>query len=284
MTPNLSLSNEDFDFLRSLIREETGIVLSDQKRALLAARLQQRLRALRLKSFHQYCLLLRSAGRRRDELPNLVNRITTNETYFYRFEKHFEFLRREILVKQEGRDLLTHPIRIWSAGCSSGEEPYTLAMLAQEIFPQAPPGGVRILGTDIDTEMLRHAREGAYPRRKLRNLPRPWRRNYFDRTEKDGRELFRVRPALRKFVAFRRHNLLKDPPPVRGKADCVFCRNVLIYFSPKEQERAVQNLVAALRPGGYLFLGHSESLVCHPQLQLLQHAVFRKREDDEPAV
>jgi len=283
MNPTPLLSNKDFEFLSSLIREETGICLSEQKQALLMARLQARLRELNLNDFHQYCQLLRARKTRQTELPHLINRITTNETYFYRSEKHFAFLQQEVLAQLQDRDFLVKPLRIWSAGCSSGEEVYTIAILVQETLPAVPPGGIRILGTDIDTEVLQQAKNGRYPARKLEKLPPLLRKKYFQRVEWNGQPFYQVRPELRRLVAFRQHNLLKDPPPVRNTVDCVFCRNVLIYFRTEEQQQAIENLTVALRPGGYLFLGHSESLIRHPQLELLQHAIFQKRGDHEPA-
>lgn len=248
------LTDEEFERFRLLVYEETGIHLRPSKRDLLVARLFQRLRQLGLESFTHYYNFLR-ADRSGRERMLFINRITTNKTSFFREPQHFEFLRREVIGAARHRRL-----RLWSAACSSGEEPYSIAITAREEETETDPWDVRILASDIDTEVLEQAQAGVYVCEALADVPEYRQRLHFLKGYGDCEGLVQVRPEVRRMVEFRRINLIAPDWPLPGPLDVIFCRNVLIYFDAPTQRRIVARLVRALKPEGYLFVGHSESL------------------------
>lgn len=248
-----AFSEENFHFLKTLVYEQTGIVLAEHKRDMVYSRLARRLRALGLKDFAQYCALVEAGQEQGEgELGNLVNAITTNLTSFFREPHHFEHLREEVL-----RPLLAgnaKRLRIWSAGCSSGMEPYSLAMTVKSVLPAASRCDARILATDIDTNMLAMGGKGHYPLSELENIPAQFR-------SRIGREAGQIRmpEELRSLIAFKHLNLLDDWP-MKGPFDAVFCRNVVIYFDKPTQMRLFARIAEMLVPGGWLYIGHSENI------------------------
>jgi chemotaxis protein methyltransferase CheR len=249
------LTDEEYEQFRRLVSEHTGISLRDSKRNLLVARLAQRLRELRMASFSEYYdfVMRDSSGA---ELTAFINRITTNKTSFFREPGHFDFLVRKLLPAVTDRRL-----RIWSAACSSGEEPYSIAMAVREALGSAPGWNIRILASDIDTEMLRQAELGVYRAESLSQMSAERQRAHFLRGFGDCSGMVQVRPELRRMIEFRRVNLIESAWPVAaGRCNAVFCRNAIIYFEPPTQEHIVRRLAACLRPDGYLFVGHSENL------------------------
>jgi chemotaxis protein methyltransferase CheR len=255
------MSDREFEQLRALVRAQTGIALGPQKRHLLRARLDRRLRALGLSTFAQYCAYL-TEGRHPEELVAFVNAVTTNKTDFFREPHHFAHLAEHWAPAlragvQPGH---TRRVRIWSAASSSGEEPYTIAMVLREAGIVAPVFDVRILASDIDTDVLAHASEGVYAVDRTTAVPPDLLRRYFLRSRRQPTHV-RVRPELRDVVTFRRINFADSSWPIRVRFDVIFCRNALIYFDRAGQQAILGKLLAFLEPGGLLFLGHSESVL-----------------------
>lgn len=254
LTPPV-LSGPQFEAIRRLIHEVCGINLQAGKEALVRSRLSKRLRALGLADFDAYLARVRE-DRTGAELSELVNALTTNKTSFFREPEHFEYLREVIVPELEGR---RGPIRVWSAGCSSGEEAYSLAIVLREALTDAAWREVRILATDISTRVLAKARDGVYAEGEVRVIPRAWLARYFEKVQRDGQTAYAVRAELRSAVRVARLNLM-EPWPMKGPFDLIVCRNVMIYFDRPTQQRLVQRFWEMLAPGGHLFVGHSESL------------------------
>jgi chemotaxis protein methyltransferase CheR len=266
-------SNEDFEALRRLVKQITGINLSDQKRELVYGRLARRLRALQLQSFAQYREFLAQDGGR--EIAQFCNAITTNLTSFFREPHHFDYLRDQVLTPML-KGGAARRLRIWSAGCSTGEEPYSIAMTILEALPDFRRWDVRILATDLDSDVLERGRRGLYTEDRLKNLTLQRRTRFFEeRRERDGL-CYEVTPELRSLITFKQLNLM-HPWPLRGPLDAIFCRNVVIYFD-KDTQRDLFSRVAQLQqPGNLLFLGHSESLFkVSEQYSLIGKTVYRR--------
>jgi chemotaxis protein methyltransferase CheR len=259
-----TITEAEFEIFRALIREQTGIVLSDRKRQLICTRLSGRLRHYGYTSFQQYHDHLMREDPEGAELRCMLNAMTTNKTSFFREEHHFSFLEERVLpsVSRRGERLGTAvPLRLWSAACSTGEEPYSIAMtLRREPMPPYIRD-VRILASDIDTDVLAFAERAIYPEDRVGKIPPALLRRSFLRGRGQNEGTYRVRPELRQLVTFRRINFQDPSWPISAVFDCIFCRNVVIYFDKETQERLMHRLLNYLRPGGFLFLGHSESML-----------------------
>ncbi len=258
------LSTTDFHKLQQLIYEECGINLAPGKRIMVEARLRKRLKTLGISSLHEYCGYLFSEAGRRTELVQMIDVITTNKTDFFRERGHFDYLVREtlpLLERATGAGV-GRPCAFWSAGCSTGEEPYTLAMVLSDYsrVHQGPAWSYSILATDISTQVLERARQGVYNEDLAAPIPAECRRRYLLRGKDPSKPLVRIVPELRSKVQFRRLNFMDADFGIDDPLDVVFCRNVIIYFDREVQERVVGAIVRRLRPGGYLFMGHSETL------------------------
>jgi chemotaxis protein methyltransferase CheR len=276
-----SITDGEFARFAGLIRDQTGIHLRDHKGQLLVARLSQRLRALGLSTFSAYYEFL-AGDTSGDELLTLINRITTNKTSFFRELHHFEFLRSHVIPQVQRTD--RRQLRIWSAGCSSGEEPYSIAMTVFEALGSHNTWDLRILATDIDSEMLEQASAGTYDMESLDDVPRVLRRKYFLRGYGEFEGLAQVRPEVRRMVAFRRINLSRPDWGIFERFDTVFCRNVIIYFERPVQDRIVRSLAAHLRPGGYYFSGHSENLHhLHDALVTMEPSIYQAKQGEHGA-
>lgn len=247
-TPADDLRPEQFRVIRDRLYDVSGINMQDGKAGLVRTRLSKRVSALGLGSFRDY---VRHVEQDATEFALMVDLLTTNKTSFFREARHFEFLREAVLPSLTA----DRPVRIWSAGCSTGEEPYTLVMLLREAWTDFARRDVRVLATDLSTRVLTRAAEGRYTESVLREVPPPLRSRYFER---DGDD-FRVRSSLRAPICFARLNLM-EAWPMKGPFDAIFCRNVMIYFDRPTQERLINRFWKLLRPGGHLFVGHSESL------------------------
>ncbi|MGC4081227.1 MAG: protein-glutamate O-methyltransferase CheR [Vicinamibacterales bacterium] len=248
----LVLTDRDMQRIAALVYERSGITLHDGKRPLVVARLQKRLRALSLDTFAAYLKFLEQDGSG-DELVLLLDAIATNHTYFFREEQHFKLLAETIApaFRRERR-----PMDIWCAASSSGEEPYTIGMTLQSL---EPPVDFRMTASDISTKALRAASAGVYKMAAVEKLPIETLRRYFEKGLGEQAGFARVKRDLRSKIQFRHINLL-DVPPFDTMFDVIFCRNVMIYFDRAVQQRVVTALQRNLRPGGYLFISHSESL------------------------
>ena len=249
------LTEQEFKELSVFVYDQYGIDLS-RKKQLIEGRLSNTLKARGLSSFSQYMKLLRS-DKSGTELTNFLNKITTNYSYFARENDHFEFLAQVVLPYMEKNRGRIKDLRIWSAGCSSGQEPYNLAMAIDQYFgPRKAGWDTTILATDISANMLTKAQQGLYPAKDLENLPLRWKQLYFEKVDK---EQFRVCEKIRKEVVFRPFNLM-DQFVYKKPFDIIFCRNVMIYFDQPTTNRLVQKFYQATAEGGYLFIGHSESI------------------------
>ncbi|HKR77026.1 MAG TPA: protein-glutamate O-methyltransferase [Rhodanobacter sp.] len=272
------LGDAEFRFLRDFVYEHCGIALGEHKRQLVQGRLARRLRALRLPDYAAYCALLRDDPE--GELGELASAISTNVTAFFREPHHYELLERELLpqwLAHKRRD--GDRLRIWSAGCSSGEEPYALAMVLAEALERHGATGVdaRILATDLSPQALETARNGVYPLDKLDGISEERRRRWMLRGAGEYEGYACVHPRLRELVTVQPLNLLHDWP-MRGPFDAIFCRNVVIYFDQPTKQRLFGRYAALLPAGGHLFLGHSESLHgISDDFELIGRTVYRKR-------
>jgi chemotaxis protein methyltransferase CheR len=252
-----AFGNEDFEALRKLVKYLTGINLSDQKRELVYGRLARRLRTLGLRTFAEYRDLLSSDGGR--EISELCNAITTNLTAFFREGHHFDYLREQVLKPLAAQSAATRRVRIWSAGCSTGEEAYSLAMTVIEALPDLPRWDVKILATDLDSDVLERAQRGVYAADRVRALgPQRLSRFFVERRAREGL-CYEVTPELTALITFKQLNLMHHLP-MKGPLDAIFCRNVVIYFDKDTQRELFARVAYLQRPGDLLFLGHSESL------------------------
>ena len=273
------IGDAEFNALRELLYRETGVSLSEAKRALVCSRLARRLRSLNLASYDEYIRFLSEADTDGGELQNLVNCLTTNKTDFMRERHHFDFLRDVIIPEAQQRVSAGGPrrLRIWSAACSRGDEPYSIAMTVLASLPNVNSWDVKILASDINTEVLATAEAGKYPLEKVDPLPEDWKRRYLLRGSGIGPGMCQIRPEVKQLITFRQINLT-GPWPYRTKFDVIFCRNVIIYFDHETRERLLKRLGSQLNDNGYMMLGHSENSPWLAQtFEPLGHTIFRRR-------
>jgi len=255
------ISDKDFVRLSEFIHDSCGIKITPPKRVMLESRLAKRLKDLGMNSFREYCEYLFSAKGMQDELVNMINMITTNKTDFFREPAHFNYLAEKAVP--ELIDLYEagtrRMLKIWSAGCSTGEEPYTLAMVLNELTESYRGFRYMILATDISTRVLETAQQAIYEEEKIMPVPERLKKKYFLSGKNSRSGLVRIVPELRSTVKFRRLNFLEDFG-MREQMDIIFCRNVIIYFDRLTQENLLKRFCNHLVPGGYVFMGHSETL------------------------
>jgi chemotaxis protein methyltransferase CheR len=267
-------TDREFNYVRQLVNRHTGISLAETKRELVYSRLARRLRQLQINSFAHYCELLEQGDP--EELEQFTNAITTNLTSFFREEHHFTYLAQTLLPallqdKQHSRRL-----RIWSAGCASGEEPYTIAIVTRETLPAGSGWDVRILATDIDSNVLAKARSGVYPYERVEALSRQRLQRWFLKGRGANEGTVKVVPELQELIRFRRLNLMDDWP-MQGLFDLIFCRNVVIYFDKATQKTLFERFANRLEANGHLFVGHSESLFkVTDRFRLIGKTIYRK--------
>jgi chemotaxis protein methyltransferase CheR len=270
-----AFSDADFHDLARLAYEHAGIVLGDSKRNLVYSRLSRRLRSLKIDCFGTYREHLAANPR---EIENFVNSISTNHTKFFRESHHFDHFRGHVggHFAQTARGSSANRLRIWSAGCSSGEEPYTIAVVLRHQIPDIARYDARILATDIDTDILAKGARGEYPNTALDEIPATYH-EYFERASGTRAATnVVVREDVRVLIAYRQLNLL-GAWPMKGQFDAIFCRNVMIYFDAPTKSKLVERFTHQLRPGGWLYIGHSESLIgSHPGLQLMGRTIYRR--------
>lgn len=256
------MSNRDFSRLSEVIYHECGIKMSEAKKVMLEARLRRRLRELCMKSFAEYCDYLLSPKGIENELFQMINEVTTNKTDFFREPRHFEYLVNSVLPQLlRMTDAGTRRnLNIWSAGCSTGEEPYTLAMVMSEAVLRYPGLTFMILATDISTKVLEKAVRAVYEMERVETVPQEMKKKYLLRSKNKDSDLVRMSPRLRSLVKFRRLNFMEGDFGMREPMDIIFCRNVIIYFDRQTQAKLINRFCEHLVPGGYLFMGHSETL------------------------
>ncbi|MGA7107410.1 MAG: CheR family methyltransferase [Terracidiphilus sp.] len=254
------ISSRDYARLCELIRDHAGIHLGAEKRTMLEVRIRRRLKALEMDSYDQYCQYLFGSKGMQKEIVQLIDVVTTNKTDFFREPKHFEFLSNRVLPEFSARYASSRPFFVWSAGCSTGEEAYTLGMLLSEHAQKHPGFRFRILATDISTAVLEKARLGVYNEDAINPLPESLKRKYFLRSRDAASHRVRAVPELRRWIEFRHLNFMDADYGVAERADAVFCRNVIIYFERSTQECILAKLSLCLMPEGYLFMGHAETL------------------------
>jgi chemotaxis protein methyltransferase CheR len=274
---DFQLSQAEFERIRALVREHTGIALSDAKRQLVYGRLSRRLRALRLNSFSEYIKLLERGEP--SELEEFTNAVTTNLTSFFREPHHFEYLGQEVLPEALRRNAGQRRMRIWCCAASTGEEPYSIAMVLREAREKLVGWDVKVLATDLDSNVLAHGRRGIYgPDRFSGMAPKRVNRFFAEGTERGERKLSAVE-ELRTLITFKQLNLMHEWP-MKGPFDAIFCRNVIIYFDKDTQRVLFERMAALQRPGDFLFLGHSESLyrVCD-RYELIGRTIYRRLPD-----
>ena len=267
------LTAEDFRAIAAMLHADAGIALAASKATLLYSRLAKRLRALGLANFREYCELLAQPGER-EERGRMLAALTTNVTRFFREPHHFDHLRTQVLPPLLAAAQKGARVRIWSAACSSGQEPYSVALTILDLLPEAARYDVRVLASDIDPNMVAAGREGQYGDDVLAAVPAPMRQRWF-KPIADGME---AGEDLRRLVGFRELNLIGDWP-MKGGFDAILCRNVVIYFAEDTQARIWSRFMPLLSPGGYLYIGHSERL-SGPAVGAFENAgitIYRKR-------
>jgi chemotaxis protein methyltransferase CheR len=273
------LRQSDFRRLAAFIQDYSGIRMPPSKITMLEGRLRNRVRAARCGSLSDYCTLLFERGGLRDEAVYLIDAVTTNKTDFFREPEHFRFLAQQALpTLLHGRRAGEQPyLKLWSVACSTGAEPYTMAMITADWQERHRGVRVSILATDLCTAVLAAARRGIYPEAMVDVVPADFRRRFLLRSRDRSRGLVRIAPGLRSWVTFARLNLMDREYPADRDMDAIFCRNVLIYFDKPTQHRVLLRLCGHLRPGGFLFLGHSESLAgLDLPLRSVASTVFRR--------
>jgi chemotaxis protein methyltransferase CheR len=277
--PQLSVHPALFQKFQSLIYAETGIWLGSSKTALLCGRLFRRLRALQIASLETYYECV-SRPEQHEERARMIDAITTNETRFYREPRQFEFLLQRVFPRWRAaaeRGLRARRVRIWSAGCSSGEEPYTLAMLLAQNFSADESWDTRLLATDISSRVLEKARKGIYPIARATELPHDLLHTFMLRGISERQGEMKVKVEIQQMVDFRRLNLDRDSEVIEGPFDAIFCRNVLIYFDAASKRRVIANLARHLVADGLLFVGHAENLTCvSSQFRSLEPTIYAK--------
>ena len=259
---NIELTDQEYREIANFVHKTAGINLLDGKKELMRTRLSKRIRALKFNNFRAYFKHVMS-DHTGEEIVFLLDALATNLTSFFREPQHFQFMAKDYLPELEKRRKAqnSRKLRIWSAACSSGEEPYTIAMVVLDKNPYFGQGGdFKILGTDISTKVLTMAKQGLYGPERVKDIPPQMLQKHFTRIETDrGERMYQVTPQLRSTIAFQRLNLM-DPLPFQRPLDLIFCRNVMIYFDKETIASLVDKYYKILAPGGYLFIGHSESL------------------------
>ncbi|MBL4637761.1 MAG: protein-glutamate O-methyltransferase CheR [Proteobacteria bacterium] len=274
-TREFEFTDDNFQRIRRFVSEHTGIVLSDAKKNMVYGRLSKRIRKGGFKNFTAFCKAIDEGDEQEQEF--LINAITTNLTSFFRENHHFEFLADTIipeLVKEKGHD---KRLRIWSAGCSTGEEPYSIAITLKEALPNFSQWDVKILATDLDANVIEHGKQGIYRADRIEGLTKTRAKRWFHRGRGDNADMVKVKDELKQMIHFKRLNLL-DEWPMKGPFDLMFCRNVVIYFDKPTQKVLFERYEKILKSRAYMFIGHSESLYkVTTDFESLKHTTYRKK-------
>lgn len=265
-------SDKDFQRVKSMVYEFAGIDLNDSKKNLVYNRLAKRIRFLDMQKFSQYLDYVEQVGE--EEFVNLINAITTNLTFFFRENHHFEYLAEKVIPHLLEKNKVSKKIRIWSAGCSTGEEPYSLSIVLKEAVPSG--WDARVLATDLDTTVVETAQRGVYNIERLKGVSETRKKRWFLKGTGERSGFVKVKPELQQIIDFGQINLMNEWP-IKDKIDVIFCRNVVIYFDKPTQSRLFNRYADLLPEDGHLFIGHSESLykVCD-RFELLGQTIYRK--------
>jgi chemotaxis protein methyltransferase CheR len=274
------LSKSEFDRLSHFIHERSGIKMPPSKKIMMEARLKKRLRDLNINSYKEYCDFLFSKKNSQEEITHMVDVITTNKTDYFREPRQFTFLSEIALptLYEESQIGIKHPLKVWSAGCSTGEEPYTISIVINEFAKKINKYMFGILATDISTIVLQKAKLGVYEEEKIDVVSPELKRKYFLRSKDKRKKLVRLIPEIRDSVTFQYLNFMDNNFGIEEMFDVIFCRNVIIYFDKPTQDKLIEKLVRYLNPGGYLFMGHSESIFnTDLPLNQLAASIYRKK-------
>lgn len=273
------MTADDFKRLSTFIYREYGIKMPEIKKTMLQSRLHKRLRELNMGSYKEYVEYLFSKEGQQSEVIHMIDMVSTNKTDFFREPVHFDFLHSDVLPEILLGERPSRMVKLWSAGCSSGEEPYTIAISLSEFAAQNPgyPFDFNIYATDISTRMLKTAMEAIYKEQRVEMLPINLKKRYLLRSKDRTNPTVRIIPDLRRRISFNRLNFMDSHYNTPDNFDIVFCRNVLIYFDRETQEKVINKLCSKLRPNGFFFLGHSESITNFDvPLKQLRPTIFRK--------
>jgi chemotaxis protein methyltransferase CheR len=273
----IQMADEDFHRLSTFIYNELGIKMPIVKKVMLQSRLQKRLSELKISSFKEYVDFVFSREGQEQEMIKMIDLVTTNKTDFFREPTHFDFLKETALPEIVSENKDTGTIKIWSAGCSSGEEPYTLAIVLAEFMSKHPRMDYEIFATDLSTKILESAMKAIYHEDRVKNIPFETKKKFFLKSSDPSNKTVRVIPELRSKVSFRRINFMDSQYAVDKSFDIVFCRNVLIYFDMETQQQVITKLSSRLKTNGFFFLGHSESITnMKVPLRQIKPTIFRK--------
>lgn len=277
LTSDFQLSQAEFDRIRELVREHTGIALSEAKRQLVYGRLARRLRALKMDSFSDYIELLEQGEP--VELEEFTNAVTTNLTSFFREPHHFEFLASDTLPEALKRNSGLRRLRIWCCAASTGEEPYSIAMVLREAQEKLHGWDVKLLATDLDSNVLAHGRRGVYGHDRFTGMAPKRVSRFFSEVQDGAERKLSATDELRNLITFKQLNLMHEWP-MKGPFDAIFCRNVIIYFDKDTQRVLFERMATLQRPGDFLFLGHSESLYrVSDRYELIGRTIYRRLPD-----
>jgi chemotaxis protein methyltransferase CheR len=273
----IKMTDEDFSRLGSYVYEELGIKMPYPKKIMLQSRLQKRLIDLKMTSFRDYIEFVLSREGQQDEIISMIDLVTTNKTDFFRESSHFDYLTETALPEICSDRLPKKVIKIWSAGCSSGEEPYTIAIVLMEFLQKYPDLDFSIFATDISMRILQKAATSIYPEERIGDIPLTLKKKYFLKSKDQTNKTVRLVPEIRSKVNFQRLNFMDSSYSVEREFDIIFCRNVLIYFDRETQQQVITKLASKLRDGGFFFLGHSESITnMSVPLRQIKPTIFRK--------
>ncbi len=249
------MDKKTFNEIRTIVYNKSGISISEKKVALVSARVRKRMQALDISAYDKYLKYLKQ-DKSKNELVKLLDVISTNVTHFFRESEHFNFLTQVI---KEWQAAGQNKFRFWSAACSTGEEPYTMAITLLEAL-NSRRVDLKILATDLSTHVLAQAINGIYPEKKVKTIPAELLKKYFTNDKNGDQQQYLVKDNLKKLIIFRRLNLSEPPFPMKNYLDLIFCRNVMIYFDAYHRKNLIKELYRLIKPGGYLIVGHSESI------------------------
>ncbi len=271
------MTNDDFKRLSEFVFEQSGIKMPPVKKVMLQSRLQKRLRQLKIVSFKEYADYVFSPEGQKNEIIHMLDVVSTNKTDFFREPVHFDFLNEQVLNEFLSEYRSNYNLKVWSAGCSSGEEPYTIAITLNEFKNKNPKFDYSILGTDISSQILQNAAMAVYKEERIANIPLELKKKYFLRSKDKTARTVRVQKVLRDKVKYQRLNFMDNTYKLPDMFDVIFCRNVLIYFNRETQEQVISRLCTKLKTGGYLFIGHSESILGMTlPLEQIKPTIFRR--------